>query len=245
MSRTSLSFGAVSLMIMALLTNACGGGGGSESLPINNPGSGGNTSGYNGLDPSIVIPATENFISFSTSSEPVATRWVKDLYNTLPRPATSTRVYQNQSLTAWADQIYASLNVERARHGLAPLQRCEQLEWLSQAHARDMGLRNFFDHTNPYGMTPGDRLYAIRPASFTLAGENAAKGQENIPELMAQWMASEKHAKNILEGRYAFVGVGVYFDANDKTTPTNFITFFATFNGDPAAHDWLTPGEQP
>jgi uncharacterized protein YkwD len=231
------------LALTALTLAGCGGGGGGENLPINNPGGGGTSNGFDGLDPNIVIPAAESFVEHSTSGDTAAQRWVKNLYNTIPAPGSATRVYQNASLTSWADQIYNAVNVQRQLNGRAPLTRLEPLEWLAQSHARDMGLRNFFDHNNADGMTPWDRLNAIQPAPYIHAGENAAKGQENIEELMAQWMASEKHRKNILSPDYTHMGVGVYLDPGDKATPTNFIQFFASFQGQtPASHNWLRPG---
>ena len=77
------------LALSALMLAGCGGGGGGENLPINNPGGGnggGTSSGFDDLDPSIVVPAAESFVEYGTATDSNAQRWVKNLYNTIPAP---------------------------------------------------------------------------------------------------------------------------------------------------------------
>ena len=59
---------------------------------------------------------------------------------------------------AWALEVLDLTNAERAAHGLSPVVLDETASWAAYGHAWDMDLRNFFDHVNPDGEGPSDRL---------------------------------------------------------------------------------------
>ena len=241
----TIAFAAMALLI------GCGGGGGGTSIAIQGVGSGtgaqsgtaggtgGGQSGFIGLDPSIQIPAAESYADLSDPADSTATKWLKNVYETLP----TTGVYQNASLASWADQIIALTNIERAKLGLAPVARLSNLDMVAQAHARDMALRDYFAHGTPEGMDAWDRLSAVNAPATINGGENAAKGQENIAELIEGWMNSPGHRANIVNPNVEYLGVGVYFDPTDSTMPTHFIQVFAQFGEDPAVADWYERGD--
>ena len=70
--------------------------------------------------------------------------------------------------------------------------------------------RGFFDHINPDGETPWDRMnrYGIR--GWTLVGENIAFGYSSPAAVEAAWMDSPGHRRNILTAGFTHVGVGLY-----------------------------------
>jgi uncharacterized protein YkwD len=81
----------------------------------------------------------------------------------------------------------------------------------------DMLVRHFFSHTNPEGLTAGERLKSFYPGPIASWGENLWEGS-NIaavsPEalarhIMAAWLASPGHRQNILCPDYTHVGLGV------------------------------------
>ncbi|GAA4004876.1 hypothetical protein GCM10022631_14940 [Deinococcus rubellus] len=77
----------------------------------------------------------------------------------------------------------------------------------AQAHAADMAARNFFDHTNPDGRTFDQRITAAGYLWRSLA-ENIAAGQQTPAEVVASWIASTGHCKNILNASLKELGVG-------------------------------------
>jgi uncharacterized protein YkwD len=79
----------------------------------------------------------------------------------------------------------------------------------AQGHAQDMSDRNYFEHNTPEGTTPGQRM---RAAGYMggLMGENIAYGQANAQEVVAGWIKSPGHCRNIMNGDYAEIGVGVF-----------------------------------
>jgi len=236
-------FSLVFTLMLAALLSSCGGGGGGDVLPIYGIPGGGGSSGLDALDPSIDVPPAENFVDYSVPTDSVYVKWAKNLYATLPAPEGPARVFQNASLMRVAEQIFAGVNAERAKHGLSTLKWEPHLEMIAQAHARDMGLRNFFSHITPEGLDTQARLTAVDAPMAHGYGENAAKGQESATEVVSQWMDSTKHRANILDADAVYMGIGAFIDPTDLQTPTSFILLNATFYIDPATHDWLEPAE--
>jgi hypothetical protein len=105
------------------------------------------------------------------------------------------------------------LNASRAKHGLAPLHREERLELASQRHAEDMVARRYFEHDDPGGVDPQDRILATGyPAHNAITGENIAwaTGPKASPARVVDlWMHSPPHRENILRAGFTEIGVGV------------------------------------
>ncbi|MFB4303051.1 CAP domain-containing protein [Actinomadura sp. NTSP31] len=108
----------------------------------------------------------------------------------------------------YASQVVTLVNAERAKHGCRALTVNSKLARAAQGHSADMHARNFFEHTNPDGKDPGDRITAAgyRWSSY---GENIAKGQSTPASVMQAWMNSAGHRANILNCGYKEIGVGV------------------------------------
>lgn len=103
--------------------------------------------------------------------------------------------------------------------GLSTLRRSSLLERLAQAHARDMGLRNYFSHTTPEGLSIWDRLNLLGPPPYGDGGENIAGGQERASEVVNEWMASSGHRALLLNRNVNAIGVGVYYDRAAGNNP--------------------------
>lgn len=97
-------------------------------------------------------------------------------------------------------------NRERFAAGLPPLYRAPALDAAARGLARDMVVRRFFDHTDPDGAGPQERVDAIE-AGWGV-GENIAMGYRSVRAACRGWMASPGHRKNILEPSYEAVGAG-------------------------------------
>ncbi|MBZ0273014.1 CAP domain-containing protein [bacterium] len=108
------------------------------------------------------------------------------------------------------------------------------------AHSQDMCDRQFFEHENPDGQDPFDRMSAAG-ISFFAAGENIAMGTDgafDVQDLQNQFMNEPQCVANhrgiILSRDLTHVGIGVYHcdDGNMYVTQD-----FATFDQDAIRDD--------
>ncbi|MFI0742149.1 CAP domain-containing protein [Streptomyces sp. NPDC021100] len=105
-------------------------------------------------------------------------------------------------------QVTAIVNAERAKAGCSPVRLNSLLTQAAQGHSDDMAARNFFDHTNPDGKGPGDRITAVG-YRWSTYGENIAYGQQTPASVMDTWMHSSGHRANILNCSFDEIGVGI------------------------------------
>ncbi len=91
----------------------------------------------------------------------------------------------------------------------APLAMQPNLWCAARVHSKDMAERNFFDHVNPDGESPFDRMMKAGYSFFT-AGENIAAGNDTAEATMQQWMESDGHCANIMNPDFKEIGVGYH-----------------------------------
>ncbi|MEU9268853.1 sigma-70 family RNA polymerase sigma factor [Streptomyces sp. NPDC048251] len=120
-----------------------------------------------------------------------------------------------------ATQVIALVNEERATAGCGPLTDDSLLRDAAQGHSDDMAARDFFDHTNPDGADPGQRITAAG-YRWSTYGENIAKGQQTASSVMTSWMNSEGHRANILNCAFKNIGVGIHDGAGGPWWTQNF-----------------------
>jgi len=106
------------------------------------------------------------------------------------------------------DEVIRLVNEERAKAGLGKLSKDNLLIKVAEDHSEDMCSRNFFNHKNPDGESPFDRMKR-NGIKYKTAGENIAKGQKTAEAVMKAWMNSEGHRANILNPDFTHIGVGV------------------------------------
>ncbi|MCA9654177.1 MAG: CAP domain-containing protein [Myxococcales bacterium] len=85
-----------------------------------------------------------------------------------------------------------------------------RLRCAARVHSLDMATRGFFDHVNPDGETPFDRIEEAG-YQFQAAGENIAAGQTSPAEVVAGWLDSPGHCSNIMSPDYVHIGVGYVY----------------------------------
>lgn len=107
------------------------------------------------------------------------------------------------------------LNRARSRHGLAPLRLNPKLSQAARRHSRDMVTRRYFAHDSLDGRSAFDRIrasrYVPRRATWVL-GENIGWGSGPLAQpmsLVRAWMRSPGHRRNILDGRFRDIGIGI------------------------------------
>ncbi|MEW2164249.1 CAP domain-containing protein [Streptomyces sp. NPDC007084] len=111
--------------------------------------------------------------------------------------------------TAAEAEVLKLVNDERAKVGCSPVSANSALSDLAQAFSEDMAARDFFDHTDPSGLSPWDR--AAKAGITSLGGENIARGQSTAEAVMEAWMNSPGHRANILNCDFKTLGVGAHF----------------------------------
>jgi uncharacterized protein YkwD len=105
------------------------------------------------------------------------------------------------------------LNAERRARGLGALRPEARLRRAALRHSQDMVERNFFEHENPDGLDPHERMaragYGAGPRERA-TGENLATGDPGTPAVMVDgWMHSPGHRKNILRPGFRDIGIGI------------------------------------
>ncbi|WP_189149927.1 CAP domain-containing protein [Streptomyces lacrimifluminis] len=106
-------------------------------------------------------------------------------------------------------EVLQLVNEERAKVGCSAVSANSALRDLAAAFSEDMAARDFFDHTDPGGLSPWDR--AEKAGITSLGGENIARGQADAAAVMEAWMNSPGHKANILNCDFKTLGVGVHF----------------------------------
>ncbi|UIX35360.1 CAP domain-containing protein [Streptomyces sp. GQFP] len=131
-----------------------------------------------------------------------------------PTPTKSKEKQQSSApITVTAEaaaeaEVLKLVNEERAKVGCSAVAANSALRELAEALSDDMAARDFFDHTDPDGLSPWDR--ADKAGITNLGGENIARGQADAAAVMEAWMNSPGHKANILNCDFKTLGVGVH-----------------------------------
>lgn len=88
----------------------------------------------------------------------------------------------------------------------APVVWNDNLFSAAAKHSLDMATRNYFSHISPEGVSFGQRVWA-EGYPYSAGGENIAAGQGTAAGVMASWMGSSGHCRNVMNPAYADVAV--------------------------------------
>lgn len=122
--------------------------------------------------------------------------------------------------------LLGAMNKARAENGLAPLKSNRVLRRAARSYSQEMLAGGFFDHRNFVGRM---LRFGVRGP---LVGENlawAANHQATPEAIVAGWLASPAHRKNLLQRRFRYVGVGVVAGAFSGVDGATIVT--AEFSG--------------
>jgi len=121
---------------------------------------------------------------------------------------------------AEGQKLLAQINSARAQAhtcGAQAFNPAPPLAWnatlagAAQAHAQDMANRNYFDHLDRDGHTPGDRA-ELAGYSAQALGENIAAGQDSVRKVVAGWLASPGHCANLMNPQFRDLGAAYATD---------------------------------
>jgi len=127
-----------------------------------------------------------------------------------PAPAPPAPPAASSILSDMLDRV----NAERSARGLAPVSYDDQLVLAAQRHSDDQASRGQMTHTGGDGSTLAVRVDRVG-YSWSRLGENVAYGFPDAASVMAGWMASDGHRRNILSANTEF-GLGLALGADGR-----------------------------
>lgn len=148
----------------------------------------------------------------SATSTPTLTPTV----TTRPRSAPTTSATTSSQYAAFENTVIELTNAERVQAGCPALRLDTRLRLAARRHSADMARYGYFSHTGRDGSSPGDRIAAAGYPSNVGWAENIAFGYSTPQAVVAAWMRSEGHRRNILNCRLAAIGVGVAPDSRGR-----------------------------
>jgi uncharacterized protein YkwD len=127
---------------------------------------------------------------------------------TAPSTSPSTAPSTAAPASGNVSRIVALVNSERSKAGCSPVTLNAKLTKAAQDHSEDMAAHRNMSHTGSDGSDAGTR---ITRAGYTWStyGENVAYGYATPESVMAAWMASPGHKRNILDCGFKEIGVGL------------------------------------
>lgn len=136
-----------------------------------------------------------------------------------PPPAASSLVALTSatscSIPGFREKLLAAINAARAAGrscGAQAQPTAPALRWndklfsAAARHSVDMASRNYFSHTSPEGVDAAGRA-ALEGYGWSALGENIAAGDVSVDGVMATWLNSDGHCRNIMSPAFADVAV--------------------------------------
>jgi uncharacterized protein YkwD len=111
-------------------------------------------------------------------------------------------------------EMSARVNAERESRGLAPMRYDERLALAAQRHSQDQARQGRMSHTGSDGSTLAGRIDDVGYLWRSVA-ENVAVGYPDVESVMAGWLASDGHRRNILSANVD-LGVGLAFGTDGR-----------------------------
>ncbi|MGL4757909.1 MAG: CAP domain-containing protein [Patescibacteria group bacterium] len=113
-----------------------------------------------------------------------------------------------RSSTVTEHSILTKVNKLRLENKLPELVINNRLNIAAKTKAMDMKLSNYFSHNSPNNVRWSD--FIINSGySYTVAGENLAKGYFTTEDLMRDWVNSKTHKENIIYNEFVETGISV------------------------------------
>src|SRR3989344_404826 len=120
--------------------------------------------------------------------------------------------------------IVSEVNADRATIGTTTLRVHPKLSAAAQAKAEDMIARDYFAHLGPDGEKPWVWLNGVGYV-FSGAGENLAVDFADSKALITAWLNSPSHKKNVENGYFTDIGIGVA-SGEFQGRQTNMVVMF-------------------
>lgn len=119
-------------------------------------------------------------------------------------------------VTGLETTILARINVERRRHGLAPVTFSPAMQRLARQHSLDMARHHYFGHTDLKGQVPYKRMErsGIPFESYGETESHRPVGGNTVEDAIADWYKHPVGKKYMLSKDFTQAGVGIYRTGN-------------------------------
>ncbi len=108
------------------------------------------------------------------------------------------------------------INQYRAANGLGSLSLNTTLNEAAAWMSQDMGVHNYFSHTDSLGRDPFQRMAAFGYTYNTWKGENLAAGVDSAQGAFDLWKSSPGHNANMLNVNFKVIGIARAFTAGSS-----------------------------
>lgn len=126
------------------------------------------------------------------------------------------------------ERVIEVMNRYRADDGLPALREERRLSQAARDRMKDMIDTSYWAHESPDGMSPFVWLRA-RAYDYQYAAENLAAGYETVELLVAGWMESPGHRKNIMSANFEHCGVAIIDGATTgRASGKSVVVLFAS-----------------
>jgi uncharacterized protein YkwD len=132
-----------------------------------------------------------------------------------------------KDLQAVREAMLIAVNLQRKAAGQPTLAHDSRLDEAAQKHAEDMLARIYYAHDTPEGKHTRDRVGAAGYEADTV-GENIAAGHTDVEEVMDAWLHSPGHRRNLLDGRFTHLGIGVAVGSYEHRYQVLWVQDFAS-----------------
>jgi uncharacterized protein YkwD len=136
-------------------------------------------------------------------------------FSAAQRDVTTSQALSTDPRGSVQQQALTLVNENRRRGGCDNLTVDRRLIVAANRHASEMARRGYFAHEDSRGERAGER---VQDAGYKWSryGENIARGQDSVAEVVDGWMKSPEHRENIMDCGLREVGVGLAF-SSDRT----------------------------
>jgi len=129
------------------------------------------------------------------------------------------------NITQLKKDIFTNINEQRKQQSKNTLTENSMLTLAAEGKLKDMFAKNYWDHTSP----TGEKAWVFINStgySYTVAGENLARGFVSAKSMTDAWMESPTHKKNILDKEFTETGIAVGNGIIDGKSATVAVQLF-------------------
>nr|WP_322722336.1 CAP domain-containing protein [Streptomyces phyllanthi] len=156
--------------------------------------------------PSTKAPSTKKAAKKKATKKKAAKKAATQTPSAKPSPSTAPTA--SAATTSVTKAVVDLVNSERGKAGCAPVTVDAVLTKAAQKHSEDMADHRTMSHSGSDGSSAGERLTRAGYAWSTY-GENVAYGYTTAKSVMAGWMSSPGHKRNILNCAFKEIGIGL------------------------------------
>ncbi len=126
------------------------------------------------------------------------------------------------------DAVVGEVNAVRAKGtycasdwypSVAPLEMNNVIRIAARLHSQDMSEQDYFSHDSLDGRDFGDRMEEAGFNGASPWGENIAIGYTSAKSVVAGWVSSPGHCRNLMDPSYKVMGIGYYVGAKPGSDP--------------------------